>query len=200
MARQARGLPGRIAGEGGNNGKPITLYGEAEEDCNKALMLDKCCVKALFRRAIARRTLNRPKEALSDYKQALKVDGKNEELAKIIQELEKDIWNKEEEKALISQVKRRKQGGPGDGESPSLSEYTKQGECIDSVEDLVLKLKADEGMSTEGFQKIAQDLKSILVNGNSGPFCFIGPPLQDLLSSGVWENMLVLYDDAVGDN
>ena len=48
----------------------------AEQDCHSALEEDKDCVKALYRRALARRALNRTKQAIGDLDLLLQVCGR----------------------------------------------------------------------------------------------------------------------------
>lgn len=67
---------------------------EAEIDCTTALSLDKDNVKALFRRAQARKMLKTHKASLEDLNQLLKVDPKNT-AAKKEMDLVKALWREE---------------------------------------------------------------------------------------------------------
>ncbi|VDP71448.1 unnamed protein product [Echinostoma caproni] len=55
----------------------LERYASAESDCSAALALDKKCVKALFRRAIARKGLQKKSEAIEDLKSLLALDENN---------------------------------------------------------------------------------------------------------------------------
>ena len=67
---------------------------EAEADCTKALTLEKDNVKAMFRRAQARKMLKKNKESLEDLNHLLKVDSKNT-AAKKEMEVVKGLWREE---------------------------------------------------------------------------------------------------------
>lgn len=67
---------------------------EAEADCTKALTLEKDNVKAMFRRAQARKMMKKNKESLEDLNQLLKVDPKNT-AAKKEMEVVKGLWREE---------------------------------------------------------------------------------------------------------
>lgn len=71
--------------------------GEAEEDCTNALSIDKDNVKALFRRAQARKLLGHNREGIEDLNQLLKVDPKNT-AAKKEMDLLKKLWREELDK------------------------------------------------------------------------------------------------------
>ncbi|KAL5475950.1 hypothetical protein EMCRGX_G025830 [Ephydatia muelleri] len=61
----------------------LKTYTVAEEDCNKALLLDRTNAKALFTRAKARKGLERYQEALSDVEDALKHEQDSNELQEL---------------------------------------------------------------------------------------------------------------------
>lgn len=83
---------------------------EAEEDCTRALAQEKDNVKALFRRAQARKMLKRYRDALEDLKHLLSVDPKNT-AAKKEMDVIKDYWRKELEsmKKNIVDLKEKKE-------------------------------------------------------------------------------------------
>uniref|UniRef100_A0A0N5BDT4 TPR_REGION domain-containing protein n=1 Tax=Strongyloides papillosus TaxID=174720 RepID=A0A0N5BDT4_STREA len=67
----------------------IDDYEGAEDDCTKALEIDGCDVKALFRRAQAREQLEKYGGALTDAKEALRLEPKNGEILKLVTHLTK---------------------------------------------------------------------------------------------------------------
>ena len=67
--------------------------GLAEEDCVKALEIDKKNVKALYRRALARKGLKKYSESAKDLCQLLQMDPGNA-AAKGELEVVKDLWRK----------------------------------------------------------------------------------------------------------
>lgn len=70
---------------------------EAEKDCTDALLIEQDNVKALFRRAQARKMLGHNREGIEDLNQLLKVDPKNT-AAKKEMELMKKLWREELDK------------------------------------------------------------------------------------------------------
>jgi cytochrome c-type biogenesis protein CcmH/NrfG len=68
--------------------------GLAEEDCIKALEMDKKNVKGLYRRALARKALKRYSEAAKDLHQLLQIDSNNT-AAKAEIDVVKDLWRKD---------------------------------------------------------------------------------------------------------
>lgn len=61
----------------------------AEEDCSKAILLDKKNVKAYLRRGTARESLLRYKEALEDFKHALVLEPQNKDASLAVQRVRK---------------------------------------------------------------------------------------------------------------
>ncbi|KAF7803724.1 outer envelope protein 64, mitochondrial [Senna tora] len=57
----------------------LGCFQQAEDDCNKVILLDKKNVKAYLRRGTARESLLRNKEALEDFKHALVLEPKNKD-------------------------------------------------------------------------------------------------------------------------
>ncbi|KAF7256579.1 hypothetical protein EG68_06110 [Paragonimus skrjabini miyazakii] len=62
-------------------------YASAESDCSAALVLDSKCIKALFRRALARKNLNKSPEAIEDLETILKLDAENKAALKELTQL-----------------------------------------------------------------------------------------------------------------
>ena len=73
-------------------------YIKAEDDCNNALKLNEKHVKSLVRRGQAKRRLEKFKEALRDYKNALEVEPNNKEIQEEIRVITKKIANTKDER------------------------------------------------------------------------------------------------------
>ncbi|KAF8567471.1 hypothetical protein P879_09648, partial [Paragonimus westermani] len=65
----------------------LERYASAESDCSAALALDSKCIKALFRRALARKNLDKSQEATEDLETILKLDTDNKAALKELAQL-----------------------------------------------------------------------------------------------------------------
>ena len=67
---------------------------EAERDCDSALNIDQNCIKALYRRGMARKHLFRYKLASDDFKRVLNLDPNNREAKRELDSIERLIDSK----------------------------------------------------------------------------------------------------------
>ncbi|KAL4222400.1 Sperm associated antigen 1 [Mactra antiquata] len=100
---------------------------KAECDCNEALTIEKDNVKALFRRAQARKMLKRYRDSLEDLKHLLQIDGKNTAAQKEM-DIVKNYWREELEgmKKNLNNLKEKKEDTSAQINSSSSSNVGKQ--------------------------------------------------------------------------
>ncbi|XP_064614631.1 LOW QUALITY PROTEIN: sperm-associated antigen 1-like [Liolophura sinensis] len=109
---------------------------KAEVDCTTALDLEPQNVKALFRRAQARKMLSQYKDSLSDLTQLLKLEGKNSAARREL-DLVKQYYREELEKLKASKTptsSSNKEGAKSDASEKS-SKKTRKRMIIEEVED-----------------------------------------------------------------
>ncbi|VDI18766.1 sperm-associated antigen 1 [Mytilus galloprovincialis] len=144
---------------------------EAEIDCTTALSLDKDNVKALFRRAQARKMLKTHKASLEDLNQLLKVDPKNtaakkemdlvkalwrEELNSLKKEMGKPAENKPRKRIVIEETDSESEEEVSK-DQPKVSKSTSSSTKVDTK---VEKQPDKQGSSSKQEQKKPQETKS----------------------------------------
>ncbi|XP_052797101.1 sperm-associated antigen 1-like [Mya arenaria] len=134
---------------------------EAEADCSKALTLEKDNVKALFRRAQARKMLKKYREGIEDLSHLLKVDPSNA-AAKKEMEVLKNYWRQELqemkdniEKEKKEKAKLEKQSKSNQSEKGSKPRKRMVIEEVESDEE-----SSERGTTHEGGQKSTKDPSS----------------------------------------
>ncbi|KAK3587971.1 hypothetical protein CHS0354_014488 [Potamilus streckersoni] len=131
----------------------------AEKDCDQALNLDSKNIKALFRRAQAKKMLQRYKESLKDLKHLLKIDPQNT-AAKKEMDLVKDYWRQDLEK-----IREQMPGGTTPKpQSASSSSLNKAGTKSTTKQRKRINIEEEE---EEGSQKKGHSKQNISGSGDS---------------------------------